>query len=131
MVGGDRFPDDAIPEPVAAAVFERTAGQPMLLQLYGSLLVDRLNQQARQRAEVADVEPVELDVLQQAGGYFRDTLNKSPDHAKQALVRLADGEPLELERRTQRWLRRRCLVTDDGQLAIPVLGRWIRECWDG
>ncbi len=73
-----RFPDDTIPAAVAEAVFDRTGGQPMLLQLYGSLLVDRLNQQDRRHAEPADVEPVELDVLQQASGYFRDTLNKSP-----------------------------------------------------
>ena len=126
-----RFSDDMLPEPVAAVVFDRTGGQPMLLQLYGSLLVERLNQQDRRHAEPADIEPVELDVLQQAGGYFRDTLNKSPDHVRTALEGLAFARPGELERRTQRWLRRRCLVTDDNQLAIPVLGRWIRECWEG
>jgi hypothetical protein len=124
------FPDDVLPESVAQAVFDRTGGQPMLLQMYGSLLVERLNQQERRHAEVADVESVELDVLQRAGAYFRDTLNRSPDDVREALQRLALEETGELERGTLRWLRRRCLVTDDNQLAVPVLGRWIRECWE-
>lgn len=82
-------------------------------------------------AESTDVEAVELDVLQQASEYFRDTLNKSPAHVRPVPERLAHDAPVELERRTQRWLQRRCLLTADDRLAIPVLGRWVRECWEG
>ncbi len=39
------FPSNAIPETVARAVVARTGGQPFLVQLYGSLLVDRLNEE--------------------------------------------------------------------------------------
>jgi len=40
-----------------------------------------------------------------------------------------DEKP-ELDRQTRRWLQRRCLITEDGQLTIPVLGQWMREYGD-
>lgn len=120
------FPEDAIPEEVAREIFARTAGQPYLVQLYGSLLVTRLNQEDRRVAALADVPRVEEDVLQQATYYLRSTLQGAPPAARAALLDLAhDGEP-RLDPPARRWLRRRLLLTEDDRLSIPVLGAWIR-----
>lgn len=121
------FPEDAIPRQVAAMAFARCAGQPYLLQLYGSLLVTHLNHEKRRTANPDDLRPVEDELLSQAGYYFRDTYRGAPEDAREVLRALARGEPVEPNRRTRRWLQRRLLLTDDGHLQPPVLGTWIRE----
>lgn len=120
------FPDDAVPEEVAAAIFERTGGQPNLVQLYGSLLVTRLNEQERRRADLPDVTRVEEDVLTQETYYFRNVFQEAPPAARTALLDLAYARTPTLEAPTRRWLRRRYLLTDEGRLSMPVLGAWIR-----
>lgn len=55
----------------------------------------------------------------------------SPEYVRPVLERLAHDEAVEIERRTQRWLQRRCLLTEDDRLAIPVLGRWVWKCREG
>ncbi|WP_437958297.1 hypothetical protein WME76_00680 [Sorangium sp. So ce119] len=42
----------------------------------------------------------------------------------------AHGRTPELDSRTRRWLRRRCLLTAEDGLRVPVLGAWIREEFD-
>ncbi|OQX25801.1 MAG: hypothetical protein BWK80_13785 [Desulfobacteraceae bacterium IS3] len=125
------FPTDAVPLEFAEKVFERTGGLPYLLQLYGSILIQHLNSDKRKHADMGDFKMVEERVLEQGIYYFRNTVNSAPDSAKEillALSRTADAQTPDPQ--TRRWLQRRCLITEDGQLAIPVLGRWIREYGD-
>jgi hypothetical protein len=120
------FPDEAVPAEIAEAVFERTGGQPNLVQLYGSLLVTRLNNQDRRQAEMGDVARVEEDVLTQETYYFRNILQESPPAARSALIDLAYDQSPTLEPATRRWLRRRLLLNEESRLTMPVFGAWIR-----
>lgn len=122
------FPSDAIPDAVARAVVARTGGQPFLVQLYGSLLVDRLNEAKRKSATLDDIEPVEREVLDQANYYFSHVWGDLPPDAKPALgTALYRGQPVQVDATIQRWLRRRLIVSEDGVLMVPVFGRWVRE----
>lgn len=123
------FPEQAIPLLVARIILARTGGQPYLIQLYGSLLIQYLNEIKEKRARITDLEIVEERVLEQATYYFRNTIQVAPPSAKKALEMLATGEAVEIDKYTRRWLQRRCLLTDDDKLLIPVLGTWINEYW--
>ncbi|AHF05570.1 hypothetical protein MARPU_12035 [Marichromatium purpuratum 984] len=126
------FPPEVMPAAVAEAVWCRTLGQPYLVQLYGQLILMRLNRLERRRAEVADCAAVEPEVLGQGAAYFRYIVGKAniPAAGLEYLVALAAGEapdPGLLDRRLRRRLRRRCLITDDGGLGIPVLAAYLRR----
>ncbi len=73
-----------------------------------------------------DLPAVEETVLSRWKPYFADTVNAAPADAREALHALAVGKEPALGTRTRRWLERRCLLTKDDQLQIPVLGAWIR-----
>jgi hypothetical protein len=122
------FSPDCLPMPVAEAVWARTLGQPYLTQLYGLLLIERLNAQGRRRAEPADCAAVEPELLDQAGYYLRHLVQSAPAPARAVLDALARGEaiaPEGIDGPVRRWLRRRWLLTEDGRLGIPVLGRFL------
>ena len=121
------FPPDTISEEVAEAVFRRTGGQPFLLQVYGSLVVSRLNEEKRMVATLADVQAVEGRAIEWAEGYFRDTYKSAPELVREAIGRLARGEPVVLASATRRWLAQRYLLTSEDRLAIPVFGAWIEH----
>ena len=72
------FPATAIPHGVAKEVFTRTGGQPYLLQLYGSLLVTRLNDDERSESTLDDVDAVEPKVFEQGAYYLRNTVDDAP-----------------------------------------------------
>ena len=121
------FPVGTIPEDVARAVYERTGGQPYLLQVYGSLLVSRLNEAQRTAATLADVEAVELKAIEWAEGYFRDMYKSAPATARDALDRLSIDQGVELAPIARRWLAQRYLLTPDDRLSVPVFGAWIHH----
>ncbi len=121
------FPEEAVPETVAARVFERTGGQPYLLQLYGSLLITHLNEQQRRCAEVQDVAHIEEEAMSQGAYYFRHTYESAPEEPRRALEELAAGRRAEMSPSVQRWLSRRGLVDHEGALCIPVLGTFMRD----
>lgn len=123
------FPPQAISPAIAHAIFKRTGGQPMLLQMYGSNLVEYLNNHERQQAEMADLDIVEQQVLEEATYYFKNIVQNAPDNAQTVLLALAEHNTPQLDKRTRRWLKRRCLLTENDQLLTPVLGEWIREYW--
>ncbi len=121
------FPPDAVPEAVAREVFRRTAGQPYLLQLYGALLINRINEEQRTTALPEDVAAVEQEALSQGRYYFGNIYQDAPDPAREALEALARGEVPALVGATRQWLERRWLIDDDGKLRTPVLAAFIRE----
>ena len=128
------FPTDAIPPAVAEAVWSRTLGQPYLTQLYGSLLVTRLNdgliETGRRQATVADCVALDPEVLDKANTYLTNLVQSAPAPALAVLESLARGEPVDLgtqDRATRRYLHRRGLVGTDGGLGIPVLGAFLRR----
>ncbi len=117
----------AAADTIPAAIAKRAGAQPYLVQLYAQLLVELLNATDRRRADLEDLEGVERDVLDQAGYYFRNTWQRAPETARDVLAALARDESPEVGREARRWLRRRALIDDAGQLTIPVLGRFLIE----
>ncbi|MCI5126293.1 MAG: hypothetical protein D3925_17915 [Candidatus Electrothrix sp. AR5] len=120
------FPNDAIPDPVAQQIFTRTNGQPFLVQLFGQLLVTRLNDQERSQAVLDDLVPVEEEVLEQANTYFLN-MSQVPMEYRSVLDALAGDGNVELCRRERRYLRYHGLLDTEDRLAIPLLADWLRE----
>jgi energy-coupling factor transporter ATP-binding protein EcfA2 len=121
----------AIPEQVARRVIERTGCQPLLLQLYGSMLVDRINAEERSAATDDDFVKVDREVLEggNAVNHFRNLYDTAPADAQSALRSLAGGIEVTFSTHTRRYLVRRCLITSEGRPRIPVFYDWIKvEC---
>jgi serine/threonine protein kinase len=121
------FPPESVSASVAREIFRRTGGQPYLLQLFGSLLINRLNELERSNAALADIEPVEQDALSQGRYYFGNTYQDAPPKARDLLEALAHGEKPTIAGATRRWLERRWLIDEEGALRTPVLGAFIRD----
>ena len=121
------FPPHAVPLEVARHIFERTAGQPYLLQLFGTLLINRLNEQDRTEALMEDIGAVEQEAISQGRYYFGNVYKDAPPAAREALETLALGGTSNIAGPTRRWLERRCLIDEQSALQIPVLGAYIRE----
>jgi predicted nucleic acid-binding Zn ribbon protein len=122
------FPAEAIPLGVAESICRRTGGQPDLVQLYGSLLVSRLNETQYRTAELADLEARRCAAHWSKAPIISAICTAPPPKpAREALQVLAQGETTSPDSRTRRWLERRRLIDAQGQLNIPVLGRWIVE----
>lgn len=121
------MPADAIPAALARAMVARTAGQPYLTQLYGQILIDQLNDAERRQACLDDLEPVEREALSKAVNYFQNIWRALRPDAAQALLTLAQGQPLALPSATRRYLQRRLLIGEDDRLSIPVFQRWLLE----
>ena len=121
-----KFPNDAISRPVADKVFERTGGQPYLLQLYGSLLITHLNAMGRRSATADDVRQIEREVLSQGTYYFRNLYQSAPEAARDVLRALANDKTPTPDRQTKEWLYRRGLLRGQ-RIGIPVFKTWIIE----
>ena len=85
-------PSEAVPAEVAAEIYGRTAGQPYLLQLYGALLVTRLNEQSRGVASLEDIPEVEAEAMSQGVYYFRNTWQDTPPAVRGIIEDLALGK---------------------------------------
>lgn len=123
----EEFPPGAISGELAHEIYRRSRGQPFLTQVYGYALVETLNRSKRKSATLDDIKQIEPELLSSYTYYFRGIWQEVPPEGQAALTALAHGEPMTLARETKRWLRRRMLVDDDGQLLVPLFGRWIRE----
>jgi hypothetical protein len=121
------FPATAVPPPVAEAIYRRTGGQPYLLQLYGALLINHLNQEERPVARLEDVDVIEEEALLQGRYYFTNAYEGALPEAQAALESLARGNRPAISGPARRWLERRCLIDDQGALRIPVLGAFLRQ----
>jgi hypothetical protein len=87
----------------------------------------RARQTTRKQATLADLEQIEPELLTSYTYYFRSIWQDITPAGQAALRALAHGEPVPLEKETRRWLRRRLLIDEDGQLLVPLFGRWIRD----
>ena len=126
------LPTGTIPEELAGQIFQRTGGQPMLLQLYGQTIINRLNDQQRHQATEENLRTVDEGIRDEyAIYYFRNIHRNAPPMAREAMEALALGETVTLEQTARRWLRRRCLINDDDTPAIPVMFDWLREELEG
>lgn len=123
----DAFPASAIPETVAKAIFERTQGQPFLLQAFAGITIEHLNQAQLTVATLSMLDAIEEAVMIRCTTYFRDIYFKAPEPARQVLYALSHHQSCDIDRNSERWLRRRHLITEQQQLNIPVFGRWVRE----
>jgi hypothetical protein len=121
------FPAGAVPEEVGKLIYQRTGGQPYLLQLYGTLLINRLNLMERSTAEIDDVKFVEEEALMQGRYYLENIYKDAPEPVRKVLEALATGAEASVSGDTRRWLERRCLIDAAGALQIPVLGVFINE----
>jgi serine/threonine protein kinase len=121
------FPEDAVGPKIAAEVYARTGGQPYLLQLYGSLLIAQLNLKGERQATIEDIPTVEEEARSQGAYYLRNCYESAPEPARHVLEELACGRKPPLQPAIKRWLERRGLVDDQGNLAIPVLGAFMKE----
>ena len=123
------FPTDLISAEVAARIYQRTGGQPYLVQMYGSKLVGRLAQApgGRRPAAVDDVDAIEPRVLEAADSFLRHSFTSAPEDVKPWLEKLASGEANgnEASPKVRQWLNRRNLLTPAGELSVPALGTWI------
>lgn len=121
---------NAIPEPVAREVIARTGCQPLLLQLYGSMLVDRLNAEQRTEATPDDLTAVDRAVREEgnAVNHFRNIYDSAPDEARAVLLALSDASAPspKLSSATRRYLLRRCFITPEGVPRIPVFFDWVQ-----
>ena len=120
------FPAGAIPEDVAIKVYDRTGGQPYLLQIFGYQLVKQLNDQNLKAVTIADVNAVERSVTEWGGSYFADMFRNAPEDVQVVLSPLSENRPTELSSNQRRWLEHRNLLTEDGRLAVPLFGTWIK-----
>lgn len=72
------FPPGAVSAEIRKMTYQRTGGQPYLLQLYGTLLINRLNVTNRSAAEPDDVRLIEEEALMQGRYYFENTYKDAP-----------------------------------------------------
>lgn len=124
------FPRSAISTEVAWQIVKRTGSQPFLLQLYGSLLVNYLNEEGRLQSRLDDLAFIDDQVLASGRPYFANIFRSAPSEVRSLLVAIAGGWKPTLATTGMAWLRRRRLVEPEGTLSIPILGNWIREEFD-
>ena len=65
--------------------------------------------------------------LDQASYYFRNLWSDVPESGRNCLRALVAGRPWGADAATRRWLRRRLLVGEQGELLVAVFGRWLTE----
>ena len=77
-----------------------------------------------------DVETVDHIVFEQAGPFFRDSLNPRGTTTlvvKPVIEQISAGQTPEITAAQFRFLMRRGLITAEGTLAFPILARWLNE----
>lgn len=132
------FPRDAIPSAVAKSIYQRTSGHPYLLQLYGSLIVDHLNNTGRTQAALDDLVEIDFEMLNRADSYFKGIFRLIPTPMQLPLRQLAqDSQDLNshsinahnvnIEPETRQWLLKQGLIKPDNTIRVPIFRRWLSE----
>jgi len=128
------FPSAVIPQAVAEYIIERTQGQPYLTQALAGTGIEYINYRGLKQLELSLMDAVEQEVLERCGSYFRDVYHSAPNAAQQLFYRLSQGETIDLaldlsmeNKAAVRWLKRRLLMTEAGEVNIPLFARWVRD----
>jgi hypothetical protein len=121
------FPKDCISREYANIIFDRTRGQPYLLQFYASLLISRLNDEKRDQVTQDDLRKTEERVLREGRYFFEYIWRESSPETQQILLNLAFRKPVEIGSQTRKWLMRRNLISEKDKLRVPLVATWLRN----
>jgi uncharacterized protein len=118
-----RYADDGALERIVTT----TNGQPFLTQAIAFELVQFLNGEKRKMATLTDVETAVARALESGGEYFANLWSDAGEEGRTILLAIAGGEtPPDLLAAEER-LRNQDLLNSDGQFAVPMIERWVRE----
>lgn len=120
----------ALTEEIGRQIHTLTAGQPHLTQLFGFLLVERLNSEFRRVATLEDVEATRREMPSKANNYFADERLACEEHSPETaaiLVALAKEEQPLLQGPVRRWLRMRGVANESGSLRVPLFKDYLRR----
>lgn len=125
------FPMETLPAPLVEQVITATGGHPFLIQLFGHLLVEYLNQQQRRQAVLSDYVQVLPTVLEQAHRFFQRCMQQQASLFQDILIAAANEKQIQasLDESQQRYLKKQWLLNEHDELAIPLLGQWIAQYW--
>ncbi|HHC74824.1 MAG TPA: ATP-binding protein, partial [Thiothrix sp.] len=124
------FPTEVMPPAVAEYIIERTQGQPYLTQALAGTGIEYINYHGLKQLELSLMDVIEQQVLERCSGYFRDVYYSAPKAAQPLFYRLSHGETLDLATENKaavRWLKQRLLITEAGEVNIPLFARWVRD----
>jgi hypothetical protein len=120
------FPEHLISTELAEWIAAQTGGHPYLLQLFGYLLIDYLNEQQHFTITPQDMKWITERVLKVATPFFQRIMQKHSSF-NIALIQMAKEQLLNTELSTvqQRYLKRHWLLNEKNKLAIPLLQQWL------
>ncbi len=123
------FSPEWLSDELAQYIVKHSGGHPFLVQLWGHLLVEHLNQAARSQVEWPDIALVQMQVLQQSHGFFRQLMQSQDLLIQDILLLAAQEKPIEqyLDAHHQRLLKRQWLLNEHTQLFIPLFGEWLKQ----
>ena len=84
------FPD-IYDEAAIVAIIQITTCQPYLIQLICSALIERLNQQKRDRITLEDVNTIAPLALERGSGYFKEFWDNLTDDQRNLLLKLSQS----------------------------------------
>jgi len=118
-----RYADDGARE----RIITTTNGQPFLTQAIAFELVQFLNSEKRKVATPADIDTAITRALESGGEYFANVWSDAGEEGRAILLAIVSGEtPPDLPA-AEELLRNQDLLNSDGQFAVPMIERWVRE----
>jgi hypothetical protein len=109
------------------AIRDATNGQPFLTQVLASELVHHMNRQRKKRASSADVTTAITDALERSAEYFADIWFSRTEAERGVLRAIARGVRQPPAEPVARALFDYDLLNGEGDFAVPLVGRWVRE----
>ncbi|MGB1253783.1 MAG: AAA family ATPase, partial [Candidatus Promineifilaceae bacterium] len=119
------FPD-IYPDETVEALWQLTNGQPYLIQLICTELVDYLNRQKRRKVTVEDIETIVPIVFERGEQYFREFWYESNNEAARNIMQqVIRDEPVTED--SSDLIEREFLKKEAGGLRfqVPLLARWV------
>ncbi|OUD11665.1 ATP-binding protein [Thioflexithrix psekupsensis] len=120
------FPEQLIDASFAESIAVKTGGHPYLLQLFGYVIVEFLNEQQQNYISPKDKIIMTERVLEMATPFFQQIMQKyTAFHTP--LMQMAKNEIIttEFTAMQQRYLKRHWLLNEKNKLAIPLLQQWL------
>lgn len=108
-------------------IITTTNGQPFLTQAIAFELVQFLNSEKRKVTTLADVETAIARAMESGGEYFANVWSDAGEEGRAILLAVVSGEtPPDFPTAEER-LRNQDLLNRDGQFAVPMIERWVRD----